>query len=195
MNGNSGDDWYFVDDPSDYVVAEIRESRCARPCVRIRGLHAPMRNRSSSSRLPTMAAPPRSISPATSCQQIFGNNGSNALKGGLGNDTLVGLGGADAFVFNTALNSATNVDRSPTSRRPPMTRSVARHLYGHRARHARRLRLRHRHGRARCRRPHHLQQRHRRAALRSGRHRGRRLGAVRHVTPGLALTNADFIVV
>jgi Ca2+-binding RTX toxin-like protein len=41
---------------------------------------------------------------------VIGNAGSNAIKGMVGNDTLFGGGGADAFVFNTALNSATNVD-------------------------------------------------------------------------------------
>ncbi len=41
---------------------------------------------------------------------IFGNSGANVLNGGLGNDTLSGLLGADTFVFNTALNAATNRD-------------------------------------------------------------------------------------
>ena len=31
-------------------------------------------------------------------------------KGLAGNDTLTGMGGADTFVFNASLNSATNVD-------------------------------------------------------------------------------------
>ncbi|MGO4834610.1 calcium-binding protein, partial [Rhizobiaceae sp. 2RAB30] len=62
-------------------------------------------------------------------QQIFGNNGTNKLAGGGGNDALNGAGGNDAlyggtgndtltggsgndyFVFNTALNSWSNVDR------------------------------------------------------------------------------------
>ena len=43
-------------------------------------------------------------------QTILGNNGINVLNGGLGNDTLYGFGGADIFVFNTALNVATNRD-------------------------------------------------------------------------------------
>jgi serralysin len=42
---------------------------------------------------------------------LRGNAGANILSGGLGNDTLTGLGGADTFLFNTALNAATNVDR------------------------------------------------------------------------------------
>ena len=41
---------------------------------------------------------------------ITGNAGNNILAGGLGNDTLTGGSGADTFVFNTAINSHSNVD-------------------------------------------------------------------------------------
>jgi VCBS repeat-containing protein len=41
---------------------------------------------------------------------LVGNNGLDLLVGGAGNDTLTGGGGNDTFVFNTALNAATNVD-------------------------------------------------------------------------------------
>jgi serralysin len=41
---------------------------------------------------------------------VRGNNGANVINGGDGNDELTGLGGQDAFLFNTALNAATNVD-------------------------------------------------------------------------------------
>ena len=41
---------------------------------------------------------------------VRGNNGANVLNGGDGNDELAGLGGADTFLFNTALNAAFNVD-------------------------------------------------------------------------------------
>ncbi|RCW24686.1 serralysin [Ciceribacter lividus] len=41
---------------------------------------------------------------------ISGGAGADKLYGGLGNDTLVGGAGADAFVFNTTLNSSSNVD-------------------------------------------------------------------------------------
>ena len=42
-------------------------------------------------------------------QSVLGNAGANVLNGGLGNDLLGGFGGADTFVFNTALGAA-NVD-------------------------------------------------------------------------------------
>ncbi len=41
---------------------------------------------------------------------LIGNAGANLLLGGSGNDTLTGLNGADTFLFNTALNAATNHD-------------------------------------------------------------------------------------
>ena len=37
--------------------------------------------------------------------------GNDTVYAGLGNDSLIGGGGNDTFVFNTALNAATNVDR------------------------------------------------------------------------------------
>lgn len=43
-------------------------------------------------------------------QTITGNAGANVLNGKAGNDALAGGGGLDVFVFNTALNAATNVD-------------------------------------------------------------------------------------
>jgi Ca2+-binding RTX toxin-like protein len=42
---------------------------------------------------------------------VRGNNGSNVINGGDGRDDLIGLGGQDHFLFDTALNAATNADR------------------------------------------------------------------------------------
>jgi Ca2+-binding RTX toxin-like protein len=42
---------------------------------------------------------------------VSGDAGSDVLYGGLGNDSLVGGAGQDSFMFDTALNSATNVDQ------------------------------------------------------------------------------------
>jgi len=41
---------------------------------------------------------------------VIGNSGSNVIAGGDGNDFLTGLGGRDQFLFDTALNAATNID-------------------------------------------------------------------------------------
>lgn len=43
--------------------------------------------------------------------RITGNGGNNTLNGRSGNDTLVGGAGGDKFLFNSALNGVTNVDR------------------------------------------------------------------------------------
>ena len=43
--------------------------------------------------------------------RLIGGSGNDRLLGGLGNDTLTGGSGRDTFVFNTALNASTNVDR------------------------------------------------------------------------------------
>jgi Ca2+-binding RTX toxin-like protein len=42
--------------------------------------------------------------------EVIGNNGNNFLNGSGGRDFLTGLGGQDTFVFNSALNAASNVD-------------------------------------------------------------------------------------
>ncbi|EJM98163.1 calcium-binding protein, partial [Phyllobacterium sp. YR531] len=41
---------------------------------------------------------------------LVGNSGANIISGGAGNDVLSGGAGRDAFVFNTAANSSTNRD-------------------------------------------------------------------------------------
>ena len=45
----------------------------------------------------------------TLANRLTGNAANNVLNGGIGADTLTGLGGADAFVFNTSLGAG-NVD-------------------------------------------------------------------------------------
>jgi Ca2+-binding RTX toxin-like protein len=42
---------------------------------------------------------------------VRGNNGNNTLNGGDGDDDLTGFSGQDRFLFNTPLNAANNVDR------------------------------------------------------------------------------------
>ncbi len=41
---------------------------------------------------------------------LFGNDGDDLMSGGAGNDTLMGGNGSDIFLFDRALNAATNVD-------------------------------------------------------------------------------------
>jgi len=42
---------------------------------------------------------------------LLGRGGADVLRGGAGKDSMTGGAGADAFVFNSALNANTNVDR------------------------------------------------------------------------------------
>jgi serralysin len=42
--------------------------------------------------------------------EVIGNNGNNFLNGSGGRDFLTGLGGQDTFVFNSALSAPSNVD-------------------------------------------------------------------------------------
>lgn len=50
------------------------------------------------------------LSGSTAANTIFGDEGNDILNGNTGNDTLTGGDDQDTFVFNTALNAATNVD-------------------------------------------------------------------------------------
>jgi Ca2+-binding RTX toxin-like protein len=43
--------------------------------------------------------------------RIVGNRGANYIEGGPGNDVLTGRAGADVYLFRTALDPETNVDR------------------------------------------------------------------------------------
>ncbi len=47
----------------------------------------------------------------TGANRLDGRAGDDTLAGGFGNDTLVGGAGNDTFVFDTALNPGSNVDR------------------------------------------------------------------------------------
>ncbi len=51
------------------------------------------------------------ISGNSAANILNGSVGNDILNGGLGNDTLIGGSGTDIFVFNTAMNSITNVDK------------------------------------------------------------------------------------
>ncbi len=51
-----------------------------------------------------------SLSGGTGDDELNGGTGNDTLEGGTGNDTLTGGADADVFVFNKALDAATNVD-------------------------------------------------------------------------------------
>lgn len=43
--------------------------------------------------------------------KISGDSGNDTIRGYAGNDTLTGASGKDVFIFDTALNDTTNVDK------------------------------------------------------------------------------------
>lgn len=59
----------------------------------------------------TDQALPFSLAATAGADVLNGNTAANILDGGLGNDTLTGGHAADQFMFGTALNAASNVDR------------------------------------------------------------------------------------
>ena len=52
-----------------------------------------------------------SITGSANADAITGGTGGDTIAAGVGNDILTGGTGSDQFVFNTALNAATNVDQ------------------------------------------------------------------------------------
>lgn len=109
LNGFGGDDRYFVD-PDD-VVNESPGGGFDRVLARA---SYTLKSDQEIELLATDLEPgraPINLSGNNLDNIICGNAGSNALKGGFGNDTLVGLGDRDAFVFNTPLDAVSNVDR------------------------------------------------------------------------------------
>ena len=117
---------------------------------------------------------------------VRGNNGANVINGGAGNDELTGRGGQDAFLFDTALDAATNVDVIVDFSVADDTIRLDNAVFNVFAqRHARGRTVRGRPGGARSQRQHHLRQRHRRPVVRRGRKRRGRRGAVRQRGRGL----------
>ncbi|MFC1459594.1 hypothetical protein ACETIH_23425 [Microvirga arabica] len=57
------------------------------------------------------AATSLNLTGSNTANTLYGNAGANVLNGKGGNDVLTGAAGADAFVFDTALSATTNVDR------------------------------------------------------------------------------------
>ncbi|MDQ0321547.1 Ca2+-binding RTX toxin-like protein [Pararhizobium capsulatum DSM 1112] len=128
MAGGAGDDIYFVDNAHDVIIeaAGAGSDRVATSVSYTLAANASIELFATDDALVTKAL---NLTGNALAQTIIGNNGANVidggggndilqgqggndrLMGGLGSDTLTGGSGADSFVFNTALNSATNVDR------------------------------------------------------------------------------------
>ena len=138
----------------------------------------------------------------TAADTLAGDAHANVFCGGGGNDRWRDRAAAagDIFLFNTALNAATNLDHldrfHDARTRSTSTNAVFTALTTTGTLASTRLLLRR--GRdlgARCRRPHRLQHDDRRSLLRRRRHRRGAAIEFAVVDNHAALTNADFVVV
>ncbi|MGO4841842.1 calcium-binding protein, partial [Rhizobiaceae sp. 2RAB30] len=102
--GGAGNDTYYVDNVRDVIVETASQGidRVISSVNQI--LAANVENL-------TLTGTAVSGTGNTLGNVIVGTAAKNVLAGGLGNDTLAGGAGADTFLFNTALNKTTNVDR------------------------------------------------------------------------------------
>jgi Ca2+-binding RTX toxin-like protein len=99
LNGGTGDDWYFVDNAGDTITELAGEGTLDRVFASASynlTSGAAVENLSTANHAGTEAINLRGNELANT---IFGNAGMNIISGGLGNDTLVGLGGNDYFLF------------------------------------------------------------------------------------------------
>jgi Ca2+-binding RTX toxin-like protein len=110
MSGRGGDDTYYVSQASDQVIenggqgndtvyAFVSWTLTPGSDVELLAIEAPE---------DTAAI---NLTGNATGNVVRGAAGNNRLNGGDGRDDLIGLGGQDQFLFDTALNAATNVDR------------------------------------------------------------------------------------
>jgi Ca2+-binding RTX toxin-like protein len=121
MIGGGGNDTYFVDNLRD-VVDEHSDQGSGTDTVRSSGsfnLGNLAAVQGSVENLVLLGSANINGTGNSLSNTLVGNSGNNAFNGGqgddllaglLGNDTLIGASGYDVFLFNTALNAATNVD-------------------------------------------------------------------------------------
>ena len=107
MIGGAGDDTYYVDNIGDVVTETVNHG--------IDTIITTLSTYSISAKSNIENLIYSGISNAiltgnTLANSITGGSQNDSLKGGLGNDILTGGDGSDHFIFNTAINSTTNVD-------------------------------------------------------------------------------------
>ena len=107
--GLGGDDAYYVDSMSDIVTENAGQgadvvyttvSYALTPGADVEVLAVEF----------WFGSDPIDLTGNASGNYVGGNWGNNVINGGDGNDTLEGFFGQDAFLFNTPLNSASNMD-------------------------------------------------------------------------------------
>lgn len=110
LRGYGGNDTYYVNNPSDAVYETANGGT---DTVRSGGNYALAAGQSIERLYTTNSTSTKAINLSGNAlgQTIVGNAGANRIAGGAGNDVLKGGAGPDTFVFDTALNASTNVDR------------------------------------------------------------------------------------
>ena len=109
MTGRDGDDGYFVDSADDVVIEAGGQGNDTVWASANYQLAAGVDVETLRVVNPNGIVP-INLTGNSSGNVVIGNNGINFLNGGAGDDELIGRGGQDHFVFDTALNAATNVD-------------------------------------------------------------------------------------
>jgi Ca2+-binding RTX toxin-like protein len=109
MVGNGGDDTYYVDNAGDSVVEVggdgVDEVRTHVSWTLTAGSDVEILRPTTYADMSAM-----NLTGNGSANSVWGNHGNNIINGAGGNDELTGLVGQDSFLFNTALNAATNLD-------------------------------------------------------------------------------------
>jgi serralysin len=109
MTGRGGDDTYLVDNAGDTIVENggqgIDTVRTGVNYTLTAGADVELLTTTSDNGTAALTLFGNSAG-----NVVRGNNGNNLIGGGGGDDELIGLGGQDRFLFNTALDAATNVD-------------------------------------------------------------------------------------
>jgi serralysin len=109
MSGGAGNDIYFVDQAGDAITEAggqgIDEVRANVSYTLTAGADVELLRTSNDAGVVFI-----NLTGNANGNVVRGNDGNNTVNGGAGNDELIGRGGTDRFLFDTALNAATNVD-------------------------------------------------------------------------------------
>ena len=109
MSGRGGNDIYYVDNSSDVVTESGGQGtdtvRTSVSWTLTAGADVETLATTDDNGVAAI-----NLTGNSSGNMVIGNNGNNVINGGDGDDELIGRGGYDYFVFNTALDAASNVD-------------------------------------------------------------------------------------
>jgi Ca2+-binding RTX toxin-like protein len=107
MTGRGGNDTYYVSQASDRVIENGGQGND----TVLSDVSWTLTAGSDVETLQALGMTAINLTGNANGNVVRGNDGNNTLNGGDGRDDLIGLGGQDQFLFDTALNAATNVDR------------------------------------------------------------------------------------